>query len=263
LISKHLSPLLPCSSALFFQATINCVAIDAPPETFRIMRCVAGETKGQHVRISSFMLRQQLLWDWNEEETDRFRTASADADVAEPSVRAELELSAGCLPPPGAEYVPLLAARAQEVQRSGAVGQELLLEGGRSVVLVVNGEGETHLGRFGARTERGLRLTVFAKDWSERVNRTFDTWASLSEANALAGELARCTPSETVVITSFDAWERCFHHSLAQELSRCSASIRVLGSKGGGGRGGWVGTGVNSACLQGHVRTECWIPCVS
>lgn len=55
----------------------------------------------------------------------------------------------------------------------------------------------------------------------DQVNKTFDTWDSITEANALAAQLSRFTPEHTVVITSFDAWERCFNHAAAQELTRC------------------------------------------
>ena len=55
----------------------------------------------------------------------------------------------------------------------------------------------------------------------EQVNKTFDTWGSITEANALAAQLSRFTPEHTVVVTSFDAWERCFNHAAAQELTRC------------------------------------------
>ncbi len=44
-----------------------------------------------------------------------------------------------------------------------------MLESGRSVVMVVNGDCESHLGVWNARTERGLRLTVFDKAWTELV----------------------------------------------------------------------------------------------
>ncbi len=54
-----------------------------------------------------------------------------------------------------------------------------------------------------------------------QVNKTFDTWGSIAEANAPAAQLSRLTPEHTVVITSFDAWERCFNHTAAQELTRC------------------------------------------
>ena len=188
-----------------WHAIIDTVSLDASALSARMLRRLSAETKGAHARLSSFLLRQQLLWDWRE-----------GSGPDSPSALAEAERSCGCLPPPPPPYVPLLAARQQEEERTGTAGHELLLEPGRSVVLVLNGEGESHMGTFGARTERGLRLTVFNRDWSERVNRTFDTWASIAEANALAHELSKCTPSETVVITSFDAWERCFNHPVAQ-----------------------------------------------
>ena len=198
-----------------WRAIIDTVSLDASAVSARMLRRISAETQGSHARLSSFMLRQQLLWDCGE---------SSETNRDALSMMAEVEKSSGCLPPPPA-YVPLLAARQDEQDKTGAPGHELLLEPGRSIILVLNGEGESHMGRFGARTERGLRLTVFNRDWSEKVNRTFDTWASVAEATALANELAKCTPSETVVITSFDAWERCFHHPAAQVPRSFSPSV--------------------------------------
>lgn len=192
-----------------WRAMIDTVSLDASALLARMLRRISAETKGSHTRLSSFFLRQQLLWDG---------CGSGETGDGELSALAEAERSCSCLPLPPPAYVPLLAAREQEQERLGAAGagHDLLLEPGRSLVLVINGEGESHMGTFGARTERGLRLTVFNRDWSEKVNRTFDTWASVAEANALANELAKCTLNETVVITSFDAWERCFNHPVAQ-----------------------------------------------
>ena len=89
------------------------------------------------------------------------------------------------------------------------------------MVLVVDGDCESQLGGSNAPTERGLCVTVFDSAWNLVVNKTFDTWASVGQANALAFELSRLTPMHTVIVTSFDAWERCFNHTAAQELSRC------------------------------------------
>jgi hypothetical protein len=47
-----------------------------------------------------------------------------------------------------------------------------VLEIGRSVVMVVDGDCESHLGVFNARTERGLRVTAFDKTWTEVVRCT-------------------------------------------------------------------------------------------
>jgi hypothetical protein len=196
-----------------WRARIDTVALDAPAVAVRMLRRIAAETASKFSKLSAHTLRQQLLWD-------------CDVDAESGLVRAER--SSGCLPAPGPAYVPLLAARERERERTGSVGHELLLEGGRSVILVLNGEGESHVDVFGARTERGLRLTVFNKDWTEKMSRTYDTWASLAEANALANELSRCTSNETLVITSFDAWERCFHHQLAQSLTECGIDGRQM-----------------------------------
>ena len=199
-----------------WHALIDTISLDSSPLGVRMLRRIAAETNGTFSRLSSFSLRQQLLWDWK------------DGDPENPSPLQAAEVSCGCLPPLGPTYVPLLAARQQEQDRTGSAGQELLLEGGRSVILYLNGEGESHLGTFGARTERGLRLTVFNRDLTEKVNRTYDTWASILESNALANELSKCTSNETVVVTSFDAWERCFHHAVAQELTRCGIDGRQM-----------------------------------
>jgi len=201
-----------------WQAMIDCVSLDSEPVAARMLRRISSATNGKYSRVSAFTLRQQLFWDWMPVD-----------DKSPMSPLAAAEMSCNCLQPLGPAYVPLLAARRQEQERTGSAGHELLVESGRSVVLVLNGEGESHVGGVsGARTQRGLRLTVFNRDWTEKINRTYDTWGSISQANALARQLSKCTPNETVVITSFDAWERCFNHPLAQELSRCGIEGRTM-----------------------------------
>lgn len=192
-----------------WKAAYSCVSLDAPAACARMLRRVAHETQGKFSSLCTLTLRQQLFWDWDESE--------AEGPAA---VRAGEE-ACGCLPPPGPSYVPVLAARDRERERNGKTGHDLVLEGGRSVVLVVDGDCESHLGGSTSRTERGLRVTVFDSAWTPVVNKTFDTWGSVGQSNALALELSRLTPMHTVIMTSFDAWERCFNHAAAQELSRC------------------------------------------
>ena len=167
-----------------WEAKIDCVSLDASPLAARMLRRVAAQTGGRFSRLSSFILRQQLLWNWPTEPEREISVGDGDATPRGMSLREEIERISGCLPP-AVPHVPLLTVRNQMRLREGNSGgggvEDLLLEGGRSVVLVLNGEGESHLGRFGARTGRGLHLTIFNRDWSEKLNCTFDTWGSVAE----------------------------------------------------------------------------------
>lgn len=184
------------------RVVVHCNAIDAEPAADKMLRRISSETGGRLSRLSAFVLRQQLL-----------------GETVPPEVLA-LEETAGCSDPG-------LLSPIKALVDAGLPSGSLMLEPSRAVSVLIRGEVEDRLTATAA-TQRGLTLMVLSRDLSEKHNKTYDTWGSADDTTALANVLQGLTTNEVVVLTSFDAWERCFDHQAANALSRCGIDGRRM-----------------------------------